>query len=109
MEILLELGEYKRSVTISQGDDLLVTVASEMKDQLAKLGGPAASGPSVSLARGEGDFFLQVYSNKWATFVDVEDSNNITDGDRVKIIKRCTAEVSCNAYTLLSLVLCTSL
>ena len=91
MEILLEMDEYKRTINISQeaiSSNLLLRVADEMK-KLANLGEA-----SVSLAGESGDFFLQMWSNKWNTFVDVKDVKDIGDGDRLKIVKRSSpAEV----------------
>lgn len=83
MEILLELGDYKRAIKISKDDEILDRMMEELR-------GLVGAEVSLSVAGGNGNNFLQVWSNKWNTYLDVKDLTDICDGDRVKIVKRST-------------------
>ena len=86
-EFLLEFEEHKRALVVQEGklsSELLITISKEVESS------GDLSGVVVSLAHAhdKSDFFLQVWSCKWNSFIDLKDVKNVCGGDRLKVVRR---------------------
>ena len=87
MEVLFELHESRKTLTITK-DNVIFTV----EEELGKLGvdGVLAyfSCPRGERRHGGKDvYILQRWTEKWKTFVDVPDVDQIQDGDRLTVVQ----------------------
>ena len=106
MEFLLEFEEHKRALVVQEGklsSELLITISKEV-ESLRDLSGVVVS---LAHAHDKSDFFLQVWSCKWNSFIDLKDVKNVCGGDRLKMVRRsipnnCSEKV-CKARAILHL------
>ena len=87
MEVLFELHESRKTLTITK-DNVIFTV----EEELGKLGVDRVlayfSCPRGERRHGGKDvYILQRWTEKWKTFVDVPDVDQIQDGDRLTVIQ----------------------
>ena len=86
MEVLLEIGGSRKELSVDKGD--VVFVVEEELGQL-EMDGILAY---FSCVRGEQHrtdkrvYILQRWAEKWGSFVDVTDIEQIKDGDRLTVV-----------------------
>ena len=90
MEILLEYKRSRRQLEIRDPDN----VCDAIEDSLKKSGWSGfltlQTDSESNLAELTNVYFLQRWSHKWGTFIDVADVNEIQSGDRLTIIAKPT-------------------
>ena len=87
MEVLFELHESRKILTITK-DNVIFTV----EEELGKLGVDGVLAyffcPQGERRHGGKDvYILQRWTEKWKTFVDVPDVDQIQDGDRLTVVQ----------------------
>ena len=71
--------------------ELFSTISKEIKG-LGDL-----SDVSVSLAHDKSsNFFVQIWSSKWNSFIDLKDVRNVSGGDRLKVVRRYLPRDDCS-------------
>jgi len=82
MEVLLELNESRKILTVDR-DELVYTVKHEI--ELLGIRGVLAyfSCPRGQSSSSKKVFILQRWSEKWKSFVDVTDIEQVEEGDRL--------------------------
>ena len=81
MEILLEYKGSHRQLQIADPDDVYETIEELLK--IAGWSGFLALCRESDLAELTDVYFLERWSHKWSTFVDVADLQEIQSGDRL--------------------------
>ena len=88
MEILLEYKGSRRQLQITDPDDLFEIIEESLK-KTGWSGFLALQTDSESdLAELTDVYFLQRWSHKWSTFVDVADAEEIQSGDRLTVVAK---------------------
>ncbi len=83
--ILLEIDEFKREISLPGPTALLMKV-SDLAKRLLNLPDVA-----VSLAGGSSDFFLQMWSEKWQAFIDLQDVKDVKNGSKLKVTRKTSS------------------
>ena len=88
MDLLLEVGESRRELCITEGKNLAAVIEEELRKILNK----AVTVRGNSSSQHQGDLYvLQRWSKKWGTFVDVSPSELISS-DRVSAVLQSQVE-----------------
>ena len=89
LEVLLEVNEFKRVLRVPDCASLLASVSHEVK-KLVSL-------PHVKVVLADGgtksNFFLQIWSEKWGGYIDLQDVNDVTDGAKLKVVTSGSAKM----------------
>ena len=86
MEVLLEIGGSRKELSVDKGD-----VVFAVEEELGQLGMDGILA-YFSCVRGEEHrtdkrvYILQRWAEKWESFVDVTDVEQIKDGDRLTVV-----------------------
>ena len=92
MEVLLEINGSRKVLCVSR-NEIVYTLENEIG--LLGIDGVLAY---FSCIRGQSAgakkvYILQKWSDKWNSFIDVTDTDQIVDGDRLTVIQQDTVEV----------------
>ena len=88
MDLLLEVGESRRELCITEGQNAAAVIEEELRKTLNK----AVTVRGSNSSQHQGDLYvLQRWSKKWGTFVDVSPSE-LNSGDRVSAVLQSQVE-----------------
>lgn len=89
MEVLLEYRGSRRQITVSGGESITDCVSAELR----RVGRSGASVRTAdhnlqNTAEGEEVYLLQKWSPQWDCYVDIRNTNEIRDGDRLTVVPK---------------------
>lgn len=84
MEVLLEINEFKRVISLPNCSTLLSKVSDEVEKLLNLPGVVITLGDDT----GSSGFFVQIWSEKWNSYIDLCDVKDVKDGSKLKITRR---------------------
>jgi len=88
MEVLFEIGSSRKPLTVTRE-----TLVEAVERELAKVFGDACLLPfqyheEDSTSSKKVMYLLQRWSDKWDAFVDVMETDEVKDGDRLTVVSR---------------------
>ena len=99
MELLFEYKGCRRQLAITSLESLLDAITTEMKrlgiaDAVVHVVGLTGASKCSISSEEPGNYYLQRWSARWGMFVDVVDTREVVDGDRLTVIPRPVGSLS---------------
>ena len=88
MEILLEYRGSRRQLTVASSETVLDVVAGELRRAGRRQACVVTADADLSEPREGKLFILQKWSAQWECYVDVRESGEVGDGDRLGVVAK---------------------